>query len=183
MARALGVPCTELSYEDIALGSVARRSHVNPEAALINLHDLQSIVRVSAKEARAVLDIFLREVAPPRASGGGGGASAVPEASGRITFEQLLDLFMGFSADDNAQIKFSGMDVFDHPDERRIRRKVLRVVIQRVLQGPIDSGRNLVFYRPQKARTFDSIEEPRHDPSPLSPGRRYRHRHHGQSAG
>lgn len=30
--------------------------------------------------------------------------------------EQLLDLFMGFSADDNAQIKFSGMDVFDHPE-------------------------------------------------------------------
>ena len=30
--------------------------------------------------------------------------------------EQLLDLFMGFSADDNAQMKFSGMDVFDHPE-------------------------------------------------------------------
>ena len=30
--------------------------------------------------------------------------------------EQLLNLFMGFSADDNAQMKFSGMDVFDHPE-------------------------------------------------------------------
>eukprot|EP00961_Rhodomonas_salina_P234270 3166219-Rhodomonas_salina.1 len=30
--------------------------------------------------------------------------------------EQLLDLFMGFSADDHSQMKFSGMDVFDHPE-------------------------------------------------------------------
>jgi kinetochore protein Nuf2 len=38
-----------------------------------------------------------------------------PEHIMRV-MEQLLDLFMGFSADDNAQIKFSGMDVFDHPE-------------------------------------------------------------------
>ena len=30
--------------------------------------------------------------------------------------EQLLDMFMGFTAEDNAQIKFEGMDVFDHPE-------------------------------------------------------------------
>ena len=30
--------------------------------------------------------------------------------------EQLLDIFMGFSADDNAQMRFSGIDVFDHPE-------------------------------------------------------------------
>jgi hypothetical protein len=30
--------------------------------------------------------------------------------------EQLLDLFMGFSADESAQIKFSGMDAFDYPE-------------------------------------------------------------------
>jgi hypothetical protein len=30
--------------------------------------------------------------------------------------EQLLDLFMGFTAEDNAQIKFEGMDVFDYPE-------------------------------------------------------------------
>jgi hypothetical protein len=30
--------------------------------------------------------------------------------------EQFLDIFMGFTADDNAQIKFEGMDVFEHPE-------------------------------------------------------------------
>ncbi len=30
--------------------------------------------------------------------------------------EQLLDTFMGYTAEDNAQIKFEGMDVFEHPE-------------------------------------------------------------------
>lgn len=38
-----------------------------------------------------------------------------PEHIARV-MEQLLDLFMGFSADDHTQIKFSGMDAFDHPE-------------------------------------------------------------------
>eukprot|EP00281_Chroomonas_sp_CCMP1168_P000577 CAMPEP_0206266474 /NCGR_PEP_ID=MMETSP0047_2-20121206/30593_1 /ASSEMBLY_ACC=CAM_ASM_000192 /TAXON_ID=195065 /ORGANISM="Chroomonas mesostigmatica_cf, Strain CCMP1168" /LENGTH=421 /DNA_ID=CAMNT_0053694529 /DNA_START=15 /DNA_END=1280 /DNA_ORIENTATION=- len=38
-----------------------------------------------------------------------------PEHITRV-MEQLLDLFMGFSAEENAQIKFSGMDAFDFPE-------------------------------------------------------------------
>ena len=30
--------------------------------------------------------------------------------------EQCLDVFMEFSADENAQMRFSGMDAFDHPE-------------------------------------------------------------------
>ena len=30
--------------------------------------------------------------------------------------EQFLDIFMGYTAEDNAQIKFEGMDVFDYPE-------------------------------------------------------------------
>jgi hypothetical protein len=39
----------------------------------------------------------------------------VPEQVAHM-MEQLLDLFMGFTAEDHAQIKFSGINAFEHPD-------------------------------------------------------------------
>ena len=89
MAAALGVPCTELGLDDITLGIIASRAHVSPEVALVNLHDVQEIVRISPKEAGALLNLYLQS-----AAGAGAGAGAAPaDASGRISFEQFLDLF------------------------------------------------------------------------------------------
>jgi lysophosphatidylcholine acyltransferase/lyso-PAF acetyltransferase len=89
MAAALGAPCTELGLDDITLGIIASRAHVSPEIALVNLHDVQEIVRISPKEAGALLNLYLQS-----AAGAGAGAGAAPaDASGRISFEQFLDLF------------------------------------------------------------------------------------------
>ncbi len=76
LSSALGVPPVGLGLDDVQMGMIASRAHLDPQVAMVELASVRALVNVSLSEAKSLVKVFV----------------SVSDARGRINYEQFVSL-------------------------------------------------------------------------------------------